>query len=260
MKKIVSVLIFFISYVNYAQDPSSVYRSVEEITLNDGLQNQYHEFESFWKVVKEKHVKEGKQTGWFVWKVDPSNSENPWAEYLIINVFANKGQMEEMNSKTPDWWQNEIKIAHKGKTKRSVVKKYIKETVDNKYRKKSVTYTNKGLDAFMLEGVVPSVGIKGAYIGIEQLNEDYVGFETKFFAPWHKKSKTRLYWEINEIIDRSENAYKPVTHMIFEIPNPDNLNPDLSNLSFTDEMMSKYGVASRKFHGTLNSELVLYAW
>ena len=27
--------------------------------------------------------------------------------------------------------------------------------------------------------------------------------------------------ELNEIVDRSDNAYKPVTHTIFEIPNPE---------------------------------------
>ena len=208
----------------------------------------------------EKQKKDGKIMGWFVWKVDPKSNENkPWADYLILNVYANKQQMDDMNSKSVEWWENEIKTAHKGKTKRSIVKKYTQETMNNKYRKKSVTYTNKGLHAFIAENAVPEAGTKADYIGIEQLNDDYVDFEIKLFAPYHQQSKSRLYWELNEIVDRSDNAYKPVTHTIFEIPNPE--APEVEwNPTFAEEMAVKYGIASRKFHGTLNTELVHFAW
>ncbi len=261
MKKItLTILLFSVFTITTAQDLSNVYRQVEEITLNEGMEKDYIKFEAFWKTIKEKHVKEGKQIGWFVWKVDPaSNDNNAWADYLILNIFANEEQMKEMTSKTSEWWENEIKMAHKGKTKRSIIKKYTKETMDNKYRKKSITYTNKGLDAFIAEGAAPSVGVKASYLGIEQLNDDYVDFEKKLFAPYHKESNSRLYWELNEIVDRSENAYKPVTHIIFEIPNPEASNNEWK-LSFAEEMAVKYGMASRKIHGSLNTELVHFAW
>jgi len=260
MKKVLILLLFVFTQSLFSQDLSNVYRHIEQIKLNDGLQDEYHAFESFWKVVKDKHIKEGKQLGWFVWKVDPkSNNNNPWAEYLIFNVFSSKEQMDEMYSKDNDWWVSEINAAHKGKTKRAIIKKYIEETMNNKYRKSSNTFTNKGLDAFMEEGIAPSVGTKGNFIAVEQLNEDYVGFEKNFFAPWHKKSKTRFYWELNEVVDRSENAYKPVTHFIFEILNPDQSYDDIE-FSFTDQMMIKYGSTTRKFHGTLNNELLLFSW
>ena len=132
MKKIF-LGIFLISVFNIlnAQDLSSVYRQVEEVTLNEGLDEDYVDFEGFWKTIKEKHVKEGMQIGWFVWKVDQSsNNNNAWSDYLILNIFANEEQMKEMNSKTPEWWQNEIKTAHKGKTKRSIIKKYTQEDIN----------------------------------------------------------------------------------------------------------------------------------
>jgi hypothetical protein len=261
MKKItLTIFLFSVFTIATAQDWSKAYRQVEEITLNEGLEEDYIKFESFWKTIKEKHVKEGKLAGWFVWKVDPTSNDNKaWADYLIVNVYANEKQMKDMASKPLEWWQNEMKVAHKGKTKRSIIKKYSQETMDNKYRKKSISYVNKGLDAFMLEEASPNIGTKANYIGIEQLNDDYVDFETKFFAPSHKESKARLYWELNEIIDRSENAYKPVTHMIFEIPNPNAPETEWEP-SFAEEMAMKYGIASRKFHGTLSTELVNYAW
>ena len=101
--------------------------------------------------------------------------------------------------------------------------------------------------------------LKERYIGVEQLNEDYVDFETKLFLPYHKETKSRLYWELNEIVDRSENAYKPVTHNIFEIMNPESAAADW-NPSFAEEMAVKYGTASRKFHGSMNVKLVHFAW
>ena len=84
---------------------------------------EYVDFEGFWKTIKEKHVKEGKQVAWFVWKVLPTEENKGWAEYLIYNVYANEEQMKAMSSKSTEWWENEIKVAHKGKTKRSIVKK-----------------------------------------------------------------------------------------------------------------------------------------
>lgn len=261
MKQYILLTLLFTSFTFIkAQDWSKVYRQVEEVTLNDGLEKDYEKFEGFWKTIKQKHVKEGKLMGWFIWKVDPKSNDNkPWADYLILNVFANKQQMDDMNSKSMEWWQNEIKTAHKGKTKRSIVKKYMQEGTNNKYRKKSVTYINKGLHAFIAENAVPEAGTKADYIGIEQLNDDYVDFEIKLFAPYHQQSKSRLYWELNEIVDRSDNAYKPVTHTIFEIPNPE--APEVEwKPTFAEEMAVKYGIASRKFHGTLNAELVHFAW
>ena len=259
MKKLFLVILATTSLAINAQDLSNVYRQVEEITLNEGLNEEYVNFEGFWKTVKEKHVKEGMQLGWFVWKVIPTEENQNWADYLIFNIFANEQQMKEMNSRPVEWWENEIKSAHKGKTKRSVVKKYTKETLENRYRKKSISYTNKGIDAFIAEGATPSAGTKGTYIEMQQLNDDYVDFETKLFAPYHKKSKSRLYWELNEIIDRTENAYKPVTHIITEILNPD--APVVEwNQTFAEEMAVKYGMASRKFHGSMNLELVHFAW
>ena len=189
MKKLIFFSFFILSLGLQAQDCSSVYLQIEEVKLNEGLDNEYVDFEGFWKTIKEKHVKEGKQIAWFVWKVLPTEENKGWANYLIYNIFANEEQMNAMSSKAAEWWENEIKVAHKGKTKRSIVKKYTQQTMDNKYRKKSVTYTLKGLGAFLADGAAPAPGVKATYIGVEQLNEDYVYFENKLFAPYHKESQ-----------------------------------------------------------------------
>ena len=75
--------IFLISVLNTlnAEDWSSVFRQVEKVTLNEGLDKDYVDLEGFWKTIKENHVKEGMQIGWFVWKVDQSSNENnAWSD------------------------------------------------------------------------------------------------------------------------------------------------------------------------------------
>ena len=54
MKKLIITTIFILSISLQAQDWSSVYRQIEEVTLNEGLDNEYVAFEGFWKTIKEK--------------------------------------------------------------------------------------------------------------------------------------------------------------------------------------------------------------
>ena len=50
------------------------------------------------------------QVGWFVWKTLPTEKKG-WSDYLIFNIYANRKQMDDMNSKSPEWWENEIKAS-----------------------------------------------------------------------------------------------------------------------------------------------------
>ena len=53
-------------------------------------------------------------------------------------------------------WMQLIQDAHKGKTKRSVIKKYIKESTDNKYRASSRSYTMQSISNLSEAGRDPS--------------------------------------------------------------------------------------------------------
>ena len=48
MKNFLLITLFFAINLINAQDWSKVYRQVEEVTLNEGLVDQYYEFEKFW--------------------------------------------------------------------------------------------------------------------------------------------------------------------------------------------------------------------
>jgi hypothetical protein len=222
------------------------YWTSEHVEINEGMEEEYEKFEAFWGVAKEKAIADGLQAGWSIWKVDPSsNDDNPWADYIIINTYQSKEQMDA----NVDWMQL-IQDAHKGKTKRSVIKKYIKESTDNKYRASSRSYTMQSISNLSEAGRDPSAPINATYIGMEALNDDYVEFEKQYFREQHKGNK--YWWDLSEIVDRSDNAYKPITHTIFEVNKENNgSTSEGSEQSFTEKMMSKYGYASREMHGWL---------
>ena len=142
------------------------YWTSEHVEINEGMEEEYEKFEAFWGVAKEKAIADGLQAGWSIWKVDPSsNDDNPWADYIIINTYQSKEQMDA----NVDWMQL-IQDAHKGKTKRSVIKKYIKESTDNKYRASSRSYTMQSISNLSEAGRDPSAPINATYIGMEALN------------------------------------------------------------------------------------------
>ena len=253
MKKTFLTILFLLALTSNQVFSQNFYAQIQEVTVQDGLNSEYEEFEKFWSVVNEKLIADGHLAGWSFWKVNPESNDNkPWADYILYNQFSSEDQMNSTLSKSPEWWTEYVEKAHKGKSKRSLIKKYVKETLDNKYKERLVTYNISNVAAFADDKLQPAVGINAVYIGMEQLNEDYERFETEYFQNRHKGNK--LYWEFNKITNRSDNAYKPVTHNIFEV-NMENSGQDQES-SFVDKMMGKYGASSRTLHGWMVVELL----
>ncbi len=253
MKKIFLSILFLFAISTSQLFAQNFFAQIQEVTITEGMSSEYEEFESFWSVVNEKLIADGHLAGWSFWKVNPtSNDNNPWADYVLYNLFSSEEQMKSTLSKSPEWWVEYVEKAHKGKSKRSLIRKYVKETLDNKYKERLVTYNTSNVAAFADENLQPAKGMNAVYIGMEQLNEDYERFETEYFQKAHQGNK--MYWEFNKITDRSDNAYKPVTHNIFEV-NKENSGQDQES-SFVDEMMAKYGMASRTLHGWMVVELL----
>ena len=85
--------------------------------------------------------------------------------------------------------------------------------------------------------------------GFQALNDDYENFEMKFFKENHNKqieSGTRAWWEFNKVLNRSENANQEVTHFTMDVIDKDYQWSNDGEPSFTEQMMVKYGVASRE--------------
>ena len=205
MKKTFLTILFLLALTSNQVFSQNFYAQIQEVTVQEGLNSEYEEFEKFWSVVNEKLIADGHLAGWSFWKVNPeSNDNNPWADYLLYNLFSSEDQMNSTLSKSPEWWAEYVEKAHKGKSKRSLIKKYVKETLDNKYKQRLVTYNTSNIAAFADDKLQPAAGINAVYIGMEQLNEDYEKFETEYFQNRHQGNK--LYWEFNKITSRSDNA------------------------------------------------------
>ena len=85
--------------------------------------------------------------------------------------------------------------------------------------------------------------------GFKALNDDYENFEMQYFKENHNKqieAGSRAWWEFNKVLSRSENANQEVTHFTMDVIDADYQWSNDNEPSFTDKMMSKYGVASRE--------------
>ena len=241
---------------------------MESITLNKGMEDDYIKFEKMWSNVHEKIQKNGEKAGWYLFKVIPTkdgtqwppNSSKPWCDYVILNFYSDNSQLDG------DWGMGNnqkaiesfIKKANYNKIKSSEVSRLMK--MGGKLKKNVTSYTLKGIDATVDVGTF-DIGDRATYLGIEQLNDDYEDYETKWFKEGHNRdilNGRRLAWYFNKIVDRSDNAYKPISHVIFERfnPNPPETNNDNQEATFVQKMMWKHGGESRKIHGGLILELV----
>ena len=91
MKKIVlSILGLFIFNISFSQAVS-----MEEITLNEGMEKDYIKFENMYSSAHEKVQKAGEKAGWFLFKVVPTeegtqwppNSSKPWCDFVLFNIL-----------------------------------------------------------------------------------------------------------------------------------------------------------------------------
>jgi|TARA_B110000238_G_C16018623_1_gene392170 hypothetical protein len=262
MKKIIySIFALLLTSLAFSQAVE-----MEEITLNDGMEKDYIKFENMYSSAHEKVQQNGEKAGWFLFKVIPTedgtqwppNSSTPWCDFVLFNIYSDDSQLDG------DWGMgsNEkeaqafVRKANYRKMKNSEMTRLF--NMSSKFRKKTTRYTLKGVDATIDVGPT-KIGDRATLLGVEQLNEDYEMYESMFFKKYHNKQITdgvRLAWYLNKISERSENAYQPISHMIFERFNTNRSSNNNSEQSFTEKMMSKNGSASRKIHGGLILELV----
>jgi len=262
MKKIIySIFTLLLTSLAFSQAVE-----MEEITLNDGMEKDYIKFENMYSSAHEKVQQNGEKAGWFLFKVIPTedgtqwppNSSTPWCDFVLFNIYSDDSQLDG------DWGMgsNEkeaqafVRKANYRKMKNSEMTRLF--NMSSKFRKKTTRYTLKGVDATIDVGPT-KIGDRATLLGVEQLNEDYEMYESMFFKKYHNKQITdgvRLAWYLNKISERSENAYQPISHMIFERFNTNRSSNNNSEQSFTEKMMSKNGSASRKIHGGLILELV----
>ena len=180
MKKTLALLFLISAFSINAQS----YIQMEVITLKSGQEDEYLKIEEFFSEVKKLAVKKGLQSGWAVFKNIPNDQNKieglTYPDYMVFNLYDSKEQMEQsvdINSLT--------NMAHKGKTKKKVIKKMLSSWSSPRQETRNYTYkrisnTDWGLGEF-------KKGLKMYGAPIQQLDENYVNYELEFFKKGHDK-------------------------------------------------------------------------
>ena len=241
MKKLLYITFLFIITLSYSQEQVAY----EAIWLNDGMEEQYLEVETFWSEIKKEAISRDLQNGWVVWKVvkDPENeSHSKKPDYIVMNGYKDSDQREKQIN-----WEELGMEVYKGKLSKSKYKKEFAKWQGT--RKKTSRFLVERLDN--TEWKIPQGSETKVYFnGFQALNDDYENYEMKFFKKWHEKRMETGdlgWWEFNKVISRSDNENQDVTHFTMDIALIDNYMGSYPQpTEFSDQMLMKHGSESRK--------------
>lgn len=241
MKKLLYVTFLFIITLSYSQEQVAY----EAIWLNDGMEEQYLEVETFWSEIKKEAISRDLQNGWVVWKVvkDPENeSHSKKPDYIVMNGYKDSDQREKQIN-----WEELGMEVYKGKLSKSKYKKEFAKWQGT--RKKTSRFLVERLDNTEWK-IPPGSETKVYFNGFQALNDDYENYEMKFFKKWHEKRMETGdlgWWEFNKVISRSDNENQNVTHFTMDIALIDNYMGSYQQpTEFSDQMLMKHGSESRK--------------
>ena len=241
MKKLLYITFLFIITLSYTQEQVAY----EAIWLNDGMEEQYLEVETFWSEIKKEAISRDLQNGWVVWKVvkDPENeSHSKKPDYIVMNGYKDSDQREKQTN-----WEELGMEVYKGKLSKSKYKKEFAKWQGT--RKKTSRFLVERLDNSEWK-IPPGSETKVYFNGFQALNDDYENYEMKFFKKWHEKRMETGdlgWWEFNKVISRSDNENQDVTHFTMDIALIDNYMGSYPQpTKFSDQMLMKHGSESRK--------------
>ena len=246
-KQLFIICLFLISNLSFSQ-----IIVMDVVQVKDGMESAYEKVEEFIAPVMGEAVSNGDKMGWYIFKRtrggDLSEIENKGiGDYIIINVYKDK---EQMNADVP--YSDYAKKAYKGKmSARSIEKKM-----------NSLMNPRKDTRSYVLENIYytkPNTLKIGDIVSVfpaEQLNDDYEDFEMHHYRPmWEEMILTGAHkaWNFNRIIDRSENAYQNITHIIFNVKGTGNYE---FKSDFITIKLNEMGSASRKAYDTADMKLI----
>ena len=241
MKKQILSILFTLSFlISFSQ-----LVSYEAIWVNDGMEDDYIAVEEMWSEVKKQAIADNLQDFWIVFKVE-KDSTNPdhltKPDYIVMNGFEDDAQ----RTMQKNWKELGMKV-YKGKmSKRKFEKAWDKTPT---VRKETRNFLVERLDNSVWSPLAEGKEARFLFNGFKALNDDYESFEMKYFKENHNKqieAGSRAWWDFNKVISRSENANQEVTHFTMDIIDANYQWSNDNEPSFTDQMMSKYGVASRE--------------
>jgi len=256
MKKIFLVLILF-PLLGFSQ-----YALVDFIALNDGSEEDYHKLEKVWKVYHQKSIDAGEKSGWAVWKRTPKDNDGEFAaDYVVFNQFGSEEQMNNYLSGGDDFSINEaistMRSNLKGMSKRSIRK--IVES-EGKIKKQVRTYHIEMVDATPFDNLNIKIGDKMTFAPMIQKTDDYEQVESYIAKPYFMeqiKNGKHKWWGFTRIINRSDKAYKNLTHIAWNMYVPDAQHDDyVVENEFIQKVLNDKISSSREMRGAQELTLV----
>ena len=224
------------------------------VQVKEGKEAEYEAVEEFVAPIMGEFVANGDKMGWYIFKRiqggDLSEVEEKGVgDYMIINVYKDREQMEA-NTMT-SFTKNAQKV-YQGKMSRRALDKKMASLMDA--RKDTRSYTLENI--YYTKPNRLQLGDIVSVFPAQQLNEDYENFEMHFYRPiWEEMILTGAHkgWNFNRIVERSDNAYQNLTHIIFNVKGTGDYN-------FKDDFIStklgEMGTASRKGFDTAEMKLI----
>ena len=235
---------------------SAQFVSADFVVLNEGMDSSYHELEKIWSVYHMESIKKGEKVAWSVWKRTPREGDNERAaDYVIFNQFSSKEKYDKI-MKNFDYNKvvSSIKKGLKGKMSSSKINRIL----DKKVKKEQRNYTLQLVDAFPLMGGDIKVGDKMNFATMIQKDENYEEYESKVWKPAFQNEALRgnfRWWALTRITDRNEKAFKPPTHLVWNI-GVENAKDFLPVSDFVDQEMRDLRDSYREMGNTQELTLI----
>ena len=228
---------------------------MDVIQIKDGMENDYESIEAFVSPIQKEAINQGRKLGWYVMKRqsggDLSKVEDKGiGDYVLINIYKDKAQRDA------DQWSDYLEIAKKvyrGKMSKSKVTKKFNSAINP--RKDTRTYLLENI--YYTKPGSASVGDVYYIWPAEQLNDEYEQFEMEIFRPmWEERilEGSHLSWSFNRVIDRSENAYQNISHIIFNKPSE---MPSKIQTDFKTQKAMEMGFLARKGFDAAKCKIIL---
>ena len=210
MKNLLLTLTLLFSFSLSAQ-----YAVMSAVDLNDGGEQEYLALEEFFSAINKEAVKQGLQTGQYVYKRTPKEGDEANApEYFIFNTYSSMEQMQQGIN-----WQDLALKVYKGKmSKRAIMRMFDNSRYNAEKERRS--YVFKVVDATIRAGGALRVGDKGTINLMNKKSDDFESYESEVWKPVAEKNillGNLRHWVLVEAIDRSENAYDGWTHMVWNL-------------------------------------------
>ena len=210
MKNLLLTLTLLFSFSLSAQ-----YAVMSAVDLNEGGEQEYLALEEFFSAINKEAVKQGLQTGQYVYKRTPKEGDEANApEYFIFNTYSSMEQMQQ----GINWQELALKV-YKGKMSKRAITRMLDNSRYNAEKERR-SYVLKVVDATIRAGGKIKKGDKASINLMNKKNDDFEKYETEVWKPVAEKnilSGNLRQWILVEAIDRTENAYDNWTHFAWNL-------------------------------------------